>query len=52
MMENQGMLEIAFILQILRKSEDNTERLQRHNYFFKNIQKQKKTYFNMMEVCY
>lgn len=45
------MLEVAFILQILRKSEDNTERLQRHNYFFKNIQKQNK-YFNMMEVYY
>lgn len=41
-MENQGMMEIAFILQILRKSEDNnTEKLQRHKYFFKNIQKQK-----------
>lgn len=41
-MENQGMLEVAFISQILRKSEDNnSERLQRHNYFFKNIQKQK-----------
>lgn len=42
LMENQGMMEIAFILQILRKSEDNnTEKLQRHKYFFKNIQKQK-----------
>lgn len=45
------MLEVAFILQILSKSEDNTERLQRHNDFFKNIQKQNK-YFNMMEVYY
>lgn len=41
-MENQGMMEIAFILQILRKSEDNnTAKLQRHKCFFKNIQKQK-----------